>query len=352
MRRLTFLLPVLCLLAACTQPTETPTATASPLAVSEILTRTATVAPSVTPSATASNTPSAVPTATNTASITPLSFRPTECPTLTPTPTSTITPVVSSTPTATPTGTVTGTPTATATATATADPNATPTPTLTPGPSRTPTITPTPTNTQTPTPTITWTPHPCPSPTPTSTLSPTPSLTPTPTPALPPLAEMQLVFEDLSAIDADLWIDPPEDFTADLKRTSSQCTVDCIGLRWTSTDGNSKLTLLIYRTPDFNQAIASAVGAQAFYLQRGYTELDIPAGGTLPAFSWAGTLQQKDLVIITSQGPAIITLFWQNTTPGEIEPMLKSLSLYAGIQAAELRNNGFLTATRQLTPFP
>ncbi len=345
-----YFLVLVFLLTACSTAIETPTPTRIP--VSERLTQMVTVQPTVTPSETPSRTPFVVPTATLTATITPISFRPTECPTLTPFPTPTITPVVSSTPTATASPTTTSTPTQTSTPTATIDPSATSTPTDTPGPSPTPTITPTPTSTLTPTPTITNTPHPCPSATPTATLSPTPSLTPTPTPQLPPLAELQLITADLDSIDPGRWIDPPEILTGNLRRNSNQCIVDCLGFRWSTEDENSSLTLLVYRTPDFNQAVASAAGAQSFYLQRGYETMDVPPGGMLPAFTWGGVLNQKDLAIITSQGPAVIIVFWQNVNPGDVAPMLESLARYAGIQATRLRNNGFLTATRQLTPFP
>ena len=344
------LLPILLLLTACSAAGDVPSETPEPARQAAAITDTP--AATVTPSATASQTPVLIPTATHTATITPISFRPTDCPTLTPTPTHTLTPAISPTPSATATATPTLTPTSTITPTATTDPAFTPTATNTAGPSPTATITPTPTNTPTPTPTITFTPHPCPSPTPTATLSPTPSLTPTPTPQLPPLAELVLDTADLEKVDAGIWVDPFEDFTLSLRNNSSQCEVDCIGRRWRSEDGASTLTLLMYRTPDFDQAISSAVGAQAFYLQRGYERLEIPPLTSLATFSWAGTQQEKDFVLITTQGPAVLILFIQNDAPSDTMEWLESITLYTGMQAGILRTNGFLTATRQMTPFP
>ena len=319
-----------------TRTPETRTGTPSPPPSVPVPTATVSLTPSLTP--TNPPTPTQIPT------ITPLPFLPTDCPTLTPTPTATETPLVSSTPTATSTATATGTATATATTTATPDPSATA------GPSATPTATGT--ATVTPTPTITWTPHPCPSPTATNTLTPTPSHTPTPTPQLPELAGLAIDTSVLAAVDPGFWQAPPEDFTGSLQQSGTQCVVDCIGLRWTSENLSAMMTLLVYRTPDFRDAVASGLATQTYYLSRGFDPVDFPPVGNLPAFTWTGVSQGKDIVLITSQGPAVIILFWQNDGPVTIPLVVESITRYAGAQAAVLRENGFLTISLQLTPFP
>lgn len=104
---------------------------------------------------------------------------PTPTPTATPIPTATPVPAATSTPTPTATAVLTATPTPTATpaptATATPTPTATPAPTATP----TPTATPRPTSTPRPSPTATPTPRPTATPTATATPRPTPTISPT-----------------------------------------------------------------------------------------------------------------------------------------------------------------------------
>jgi len=327
-----------------TRTPETRTGTPSPPPSVPVPTATVSLTPSLTP--TNPPTPTQIPT------ITPLPFLPTDCPTLTPTPTATETPLVSSTPTATSTATATGTATATATTTATPDPSATAGPSATPTATGTATVTPTPTITPTPTPSITWTPHPCPSPTATNTLTPTPSHTPTPTPQLPELAGLAIDTSVLAAVDPGYWRAPPEDFTGSLQQSGTQCVVDCIGLRWESESQSAMLTVLIYRTPDFRDAVASGLASQTYYLSRGFDPFEVPPVGNLPAFTWVGVSQGKDVVLITSQGPAVLIFFWQNDAPLDLPPVVESITRYAGAQSAVLRAKGFLTISLQLTPFP
>jgi hypothetical protein len=156
----------------------------------------------------------------------------------------------------------------------------------------------------------------------------------------------------LAAIDPDYWKEIPEDFTGDLQRAGSQCVVDCIGLRWESRDLSAMLTVLMYRTPDFHDAVASGLASQTYYLSRGFVPVAVPPVGNLPAFTWIGVSQGKDIVLISSQGPAVIVLFWQNDAALDLAPMVDSITRYAGVQSAVLRDNGFLTISLQLTPFP
>lgn len=112
------------------------------------------------------------------------------------------------------------------------------------------------------------------------------------------------------------------------------------------------LTMIIYRTPDFRDAVAAGLATQTYYLSRGYETAEFPPVGNLPAFTWVGVNLGKDVVLITSQGPAIMIFFWQNDSPGGLPAVIDSITRYAGIQSAILRENGFLTITLQLTPFP
>jgi hypothetical protein len=156
----------------------------------------------------------------------------------------------------------------------------------------------------------------------------------------------------LEAVDPGFWKDPPEDLTSDLKGSGTQCIVDCLGFRWESTDQSAMLTMLIYRTPDFRDAVASGLASQTYYLGRGFETFPVPPIGNLPAFTWIGVLLEKDVVLITSQGPAVIVFFWQNNGQIDVDSVVDSITRYAGVQSEILRDNGFLTISLQLTPFP
>jgi hypothetical protein len=348
-----FIPAILCLLAlaGCTALPE-PSATPTPFP-SGAPTIFPTPTPSLTPSPPPSHTP--IPTATDTASPAPsptIPFIATACPTVTPTPTATNTPLISPTPsrtpTRTPTATLTNTPLPSNTPSITATATLVPTPTKV----RTPTITPTPTASRTPTPTITWTPHPCPSRTPTLTPSPTHSLTPTPTPALPALAEVVVGDELLESLLPSFWQFPPENFTRHLQQNTSQCAVECLGLRWTSRDFKSVFTLLLYRTPDFPDAYTSALAAQSFYVPRGYVEQAVPPGGSLPSHTWLAVKDDRDFVLITSQGPAVISLFWQGEGSIPTASVFQFLVAVSGEQVGILIDNDYRTGDLRLTPLP
>ncbi len=350
--RILFLIGILFIASACSLGPTAATATLTPETTSTpamIMPPTRTRTPAPSPSLTLSPTNTDTPTITLTATS---AYRPTECPTRTPTPTATFTPLFTRTPTITPTRT--NTPTRTVTPLPTNTPSFTATATLTPTPTqiRTPTITPTPSRTFTPTPTQTWTPHPCPSPTPTFTLTPTPSLTPTPTPILAPLIELVIDTDTLNELSLDYWQSPVEDFSAELRQGTSQCEVECIGLRWQSRDLQSTLTLLIYRTPDFPDAYLGALAAQGFYLPRGYELAVIAPANNLPEHTWAASLQSKDFVLITSQGPALINLFWQGNAAMNPSFVLDLLGRLAGWQVHVLLENGYFTGNLRFTPVP
>jgi hypothetical protein len=156
----------------------------------------------------------------------------------------------------------------------------------------------------------------------------------------------------LEAVDPGFWLDPPKDLTPELKKSGTQCIVDCLGYRWTSGDQSAMLTMIVYRTPDFRDAVANGLATQTYYLGRDFEPFPAPPIGNLPAFTWVGVLLEKDIVLITSQGPAVIIFFWQNNGQVNATSLVDSITRYAGVQSGILRENGFLTISLQLTPFP
>ncbi len=213
--RTTFLIAVVFILVACSQPPPEPTVDigATVQAAVEKALPTATHTPEPDFQATVhagiagtmevlASTPSPTPVPQPTATPIPT---PTPIPTDTPTPTPTDTPTPIPTNTSTPTFTATTTPTHTPTATYTPLPTATPVPTDTPTPTETPTPiptdTPTPLPTATPVPTDTPTPTPTAIPTPiishTPIVLPTPARTNTPTPTATPQPDTSLDLADV-----------------------------------------------------------------------------------------------------------------------------------------------------------
>ncbi len=273
------------------------------------------------------NFPSRTPTLTRTP--TPGDLRsPTPCPTLTLTPTPTETPDFTATPSATPTET--------ATTTLTPDPSATVTPTATATDTATPGPSPTATLTVTPTPSITPTSHPCPSSTP------TPTRTPTPTPVLPSLASLALTSEDLNALFPGFWPPEPRSFAGNLVRLNGQCKVECLGLRWYSLDETTTLNLLIYRTPNFTDSYSLNIATQFYYLQQGYTRLEPPQRFSIAGEYWAAGQNGRNFVVGTSQGPAVITIFWHSDAVQTGVDVLDLISAALDLQVNRLRNNGYI----------
>lgn len=194
--------------------------------------------------------------------------------------------------------------------------------------------------------------------TPTQTLTPTRTSTPTntptftPTPILLPLADLVI---DSSAVNEiqNIWRVPPDDITKDLLALESiVCDVDCVGFRWQSIDYASFLTLLVYRTPDFNEASQNAFSAQFLYIEDGYELISLPSGYSLASHTWAAGRNSRDFILITSQGPAIISLFWQSDVSQVSNRVVTYLTSYAEVQASILRNNRYLRVNEQATPFP
>lgn len=214
--------------------------------------------------------------------------------------TETARPVYSPTPSDTPTNT----PTATSTATVTLTSTATPTPTAT----ATPTLTPTETNTPTHTPTSTITPNP--------SHSPTPTQTPTPYPSLPDLADIILDHAQMNAI-APLWYPPGFNITYQLSTASGPlCKIDCAAYRWEGVDNHSDISITLYREESDASAIHAVYGTRRTYLlQRGYQESYLRVSQSLPYITWMGSRDDREFILSTSQGPAILSIFFQSTTP-------------------------------------
>ncbi len=233
--------------------------------------------------------------------------------------------------------------------TSTFTPTATPTASETPTPSSTPTETPTQTLTPTdgPSPTITRTP------TRTHTPSRTPTPTFTPTPVLPPLKDLRLSRDGLLAAspsDSPLlaWRDPPEIITYDFWGSGSRaCRVDCTGLRWTATDYRTTLTLIMYRETTYQQGLYAVSAAKNLYTSwLNYQPLTLTFLDELPIYSFAVTDGQRDLIVGSSQGFAVVTFHWHSPEPVDPEalPLLQeALSLYMKDQLALLERNGFIS---------
>ncbi len=245
--------------------------------------------------------------------------------------------------------TATQTPTATATITPTWTPSVTPTQTWTASPTATETATPT--ATHTPTAAVTDTPTSGPSPTPTRTVSPTPTITLTPTPGLPGLADLILSDQSVN-LPADIWATPAK--RVDLRELGGDvCAVECIGRRWRHRLTSATLTLNLYRTIRFENAPRVSFGAQFLYLDAGFESVSLPDDVFLPPHTWIGARQDREFVLSTSEGPAVLTLFWMQTMP-TLNPQesVRLLALYAQEQTRTLRRNGFITINPNAAPLP
>lgn len=284
--------------------------------------------PSITPASDAY--PSAVPTATSAGAV---AQQATPTPSVTPASRAYPPPATSSpAPGLTPTNSPTATPTPSRT------PQATPTGTITPGQSPVPTATPS----HTPSATAA----------PTSSPTPTPSPTPTATPALPALSSLAIDTAALNAV-LNIWQQSPENITDELYDLAEEiCVVDCIALRWQSADFAQILVLTMYRTSDFPLAAQVAFSAQGIYLDENFQLMDIPAGNNLPDHAWMAEKAGREFVLFTSQGPAVISLFWQSDDTLDPLETAVTIAAYAGMQSDILRANGFITTQPQATPFP
>lgn len=317
-------------------PTMTPPegTTATPVPTEASSGPTPTIIPPLSPTSTLSSDggypppPSKTPAPTSSGGYPPPSGS-----TFTPTPTITLSPTLSPTPTIDPLFTPSTTPI-----------TPSPTVTLTPNPNFTATITPTPTTSRTPTRTSTPTRTPGP--------SPTPSLTLTPTPALPDLTTLIMDTGDLNAI-SNLWDDPPEDIMDDLQELNGElCEVACIGLEWISLDTFDTLVLTAYRTADFDEASQIAYSAQFLYLAQDFELEPLPPGTILPDHAWAASKWNRDFVIYTSQGPAVLSFFWHADYPISAQGTIALLAEYMEMQAEVLRVNGYITVDPNATPPP
>ena len=213
----------------------------------------------------------------------------------------------------------------------------TPTSTATETASPTPVLSPTATPSRTPTLVITTT----------QTVQPTYTPSLTATPELPGLSEIILDSSDLLEVVGEDWkpafIRLVEFNIVDRPKI---CAVDCIARRWESRDFTSNLTLILYRRIDFNDAVPTVIGSKFHYLEEeDYSELTLPFGGNLPSHSWGGISPLGDIVLSSSQGPAIILVFYQTDRPSKSDELLKELTSLLGLQSQRLRDMGFLTPT-------
>ena len=264
---------------------------------------------------------------------------------------------VAQTLTAIPTFTTSPVPTASATFTITplpprtAIPSRTPSPLPTFTPTITPTVEPTPTLLLTGTLTPTSTPSVTPTPTQTPTKTPTATPTGTSTPELLPLSA--LILADSAVLEPDLtWRTPST--AIDLHELEGDiCLVDCVGKLWEDENYVDSLSLTIYRTVRFEDAQRLAFAARFIYQEEGFQASAIPLGVTLPAQAWIGVRGAEEYVLVASQGPAIITVFWRQTTTSlSPEALILTLANYAAEQAAILRDNRYITIDPNATPFP
>ena len=233
--------------------------------------------------------------------------------------------------------TATYTPWPSDTPTDTLTPSLTPTITRTPFPSFTPTFTPTATLTQT----LTLTPS----------NTPTKTTTPTPTPVLPRLRGLVITSTHVADVFLWDWRFPPQETSFNLGEIA--CKVDCIGYRWDNQLYNGTLSLTLYRTPKFEDALATVAGSKTFYIDsREFELVDIPPGGNLPSFSWAAQKENKDFVMMTAQGPAVVILFVTRETPLDPTSTLEDMAQLLGKQSSILRGNGYLTLISSATEVP
>ena len=149
------------------------------------------------------------------------------------------------------------------------------------------------------------------------------------------------------------WKIPGTEISAELSTLEGGiCQVECIGYRWEGLSAPETLTLILYRTPDFRQAVPATFAARVYYLEQGFSLTPIPAGNLLPDHSWAALDGIRAVVLYTSQGPVVIGVFWETLTELDPASALASLSALAGYQSDILRQNGFLTINPLGTPLP
>jgi hypothetical protein len=152
---------------------------------------------------------------------------------------------------------------------------------------------------------------------------------------------------------ATLWVDPPRNITRDLRDLGgSVCDVVCLGREWTSLSRRDTLVLIMYRTTAFEEAVQAAYSARFIYLARGFELASLPPGVSLAAHTWIASRGDREFVIFTSQGPAVLSLFWHSQQSAPVENTLASLARYMNVQARILRLNGYLTVNPNATPPP
>lgn len=130
------------------------------------------------------------------------------------------------------------------------------------------------------------------------------------------------------------------------------CEVVCLSLRWTSLDGKNTLLLTAYRTKAFEQAAQIAYGSHVIYLAQGFKLETLPSGINLPVQTWVGSKGGKDVVIYSSQGPAVVSLFWHTDFSLNVPDTVALLAAYMDIQTERLLLNGYYTINPYITPFP
>lgn len=109
----------------------------------------------------------------------------------------------------------------------------------------------------------------------------------------------------------------------------------------------------MYRTVRFEDAQRLAFAASFIYLDEGYSPVPVPSGYILPAQTWIGERGDSEYVLVASQGPAILTFFWRQSTGNLTELDLVTLLVtYAEAQSAVLRENRFISIDPNATPLP
>ena len=182
------------------------------------------------------------------------------------------------------------------------------------------------------------------------TRTPGPTLTPTPI-----LTDLTTLVIDTAALNAaaTLWADPPRNITRDLRELGgSVCNVMCLGREWTSLSRRDTLVLIMYRTAAFEEAVQAAYSARFVYLARGFELAPLPSGVSLAAHTWIASRGDREFVIFTSQGPAVLSMFWHSQQPVPVDSTLASLARYMNVQARNLRLNGYITVNPNATPLP
>ena len=222
-------------------------------------------------------------------------------------------------------------------------------PSHTPYPTNTspPTVTATQIPTQTLPPTDTTTPRPSPTlpltitPTPHPTTSPTASITPTPTntPVLPSLASLILTIDELNAFD-NRWYSPAKWLLLKYDDTTKiNCDIDCVGFQAEGYDDRSTLTYILYRVTDPQTAIKAVFGGETLYTTEGFRELSLTESLPPQQYSWVGVRNQREYILFISQGPVVLTIFWQSSVPLDESKVLDLLGQYTQGQIEHLRLN-------------